>query len=101
MHGGALDAALPQCKKSSEQRLGMTQISRGVFTSDDAELAYLDAGPPAGPPIVLVHGFASTKETNWLAPGWIDTLIRAGRRATRSGESRVGEESRSRWSAQH
>src|ERR1051326_1760492 len=81
MHGGALDAALPQCKKSSEQRLGMTQISRGVFTSDDAELAYLDAGPPAGPPIVLVHGFASTKETNGLAPGWIDTLIRAGRRA--------------------
>ena len=57
----------------------MTHVSRGVFTSGDAEIAYLDAGE--GAPIVLVHGFASTKETNWLAPGWIDTLTRAGRRA--------------------
>jgi pimeloyl-ACP methyl ester carboxylesterase len=57
----------------------MTHVSRGVLRSDDAEIAYLDAGE--GPPIVLVHGFASTKETNWLAPGWIDTLTRAGRRA--------------------
>ena len=57
----------------------MTYVSRGVFTSGDAEIAYLDAGE--GAPIVLVHGFASTKETNWLAPGWIDTLTRAGRRA--------------------
>jgi pimeloyl-ACP methyl ester carboxylesterase len=61
----------------------MTHISRGVFTSGDAEIAYLDAGPDSrqGAPIVLVHGFASTKETNWLTPGWIDTLTRAGRRA--------------------
>jgi pimeloyl-ACP methyl ester carboxylesterase len=80
MRRAALDAARSQCKKSPGQRLGMTQISRGVFTSDDAEIAYLDAGDLTGPPIVLVHGFASTKETNWLAPGWIDTLTRAGRR---------------------
>ena len=59
----------------------MTQISRGAFTSDDVEIAYLDAGDRDDPAIVLVHGFASTKETNWLAPGWIDTLTRAGRRA--------------------
>jgi pimeloyl-ACP methyl ester carboxylesterase len=51
----------------------------GTFRSDDAEIAYLDAGD--GAPIVLVHGFASTKETNWVAPGWVDTLRRAGRRA--------------------
>jgi pimeloyl-ACP methyl ester carboxylesterase len=57
----------------------MTHISTGVFRSDDTEIAYLDAGE--GAPIVLVHGFASTKETNWLVPGWIDTLTRAGRRA--------------------
>ena len=81
MRGGVLDAAFPQCKKVPRQRVGMTQISRGTFTSDDAEIAYLDAGDRDGPPIVLVHGFASTKETNWLAPGWIDTLTRAGRRA--------------------
>src|SRR5690242_12117569 len=81
MRGGALDATLARCQNIPEQRLGMTQISRGVFTSDDAEIAYLDAGDDAAAPIMLVHGFASTKETNWLAPGWIDTLRRAGRRA--------------------
>lgn len=51
----------------------------GRVHSDDVEIAYLDAGE--GAPIVLVHGFASNKETNWVAPGWIDTLTRAGRRA--------------------
>jgi pimeloyl-ACP methyl ester carboxylesterase len=30
---------------------------------------------------VLVHGFASTKEVNWMNPGWVTTLTRAGRRA--------------------
>ena len=29
---------------------------------------------------MLVHGFASTKEVNWLLPGWVATLVRAGRR---------------------
>lgn len=53
-------------------------LRSGTFQSDDAEIAYLDAGE--GAPIVLVHGFASTKETNWVAPGWVDTLTRAGRR---------------------
>ena len=57
----------------------MTHVSYGAFTSDDVEIAYLDAGE--GKPVVLVHGFASTKEANWLAPGWIDTLTGAGRRA--------------------
>lgn len=58
----------------------MTQNFRtGTFRSDDADIAYLDAGE--GAPIVLVHGFASTKETNWVVPGWVDTLTRAGRRA--------------------
>ncbi len=51
----------------------------GAFRSDDAEIAYLDAGE--GAPIVLVHGFASTKETNWVVPGWVDALTHAGRRA--------------------
>ena len=29
---------------------------------------------------MLVHGFASTKEVNWVNPGWVTTLTRAGRR---------------------
>ena len=48
-------------------------------THDGIEIAYLDEGQ--GEPVVLVHGFASTKEVNWLHPGWIATLTRAGRRA--------------------
>ena len=49
------------------------------FTHGGVEIAYLDEGQ--GEPVVLVHGFASTKEVNWLHPGWIATLTRAGRRA--------------------
>jgi pimeloyl-ACP methyl ester carboxylesterase len=29
---------------------------------------------------MLVHGFASNKEVNWVCPGWVTTLTRAGRR---------------------
>jgi pimeloyl-ACP methyl ester carboxylesterase len=29
---------------------------------------------------VLVHGFASNRQTNWVLPGWVTTLTRAGRR---------------------
>ncbi len=49
-----------------------------TFKNNDVEIAYLDEGE--GEPIVLVHGFASTKEVNWVAPGWVTTLTRAGRR---------------------
>jgi pimeloyl-ACP methyl ester carboxylesterase len=41
------------------------------------KLAYEVAGE--GPPIVLVHGFASNRVTNWRAPGWYSTLTAAGR----------------------
>ena len=49
-----------------------------VFRNGDVEIAYLDDG--AGEPIVLVNGFASNKEVNWVAPGWVTTLTRAGGR---------------------
>jgi len=50
-----------------------------AFQHDNVEIAYLDEGE--GEPIVLVHGFASNKEVNWVAPGWVTTLTRAGHRA--------------------
>ncbi|MGE5535405.1 MAG: alpha/beta fold hydrolase [Acidobacteriota bacterium] len=48
------------------------------FKSGDIEIAYLDEGE--GEPIVLVHGFASNKNVNWVFPNWVATLTRAGRR---------------------
>jgi pimeloyl-ACP methyl ester carboxylesterase len=32
-----------------------------------------------GPPVVLLHGLASSFEHNWREPGWVDLLIEAGR----------------------
>ena len=48
------------------------------FQHGAVEIAFLDEGE--GEPIVLVHGFASTKEVNWVLPGWTAPLTRAGRR---------------------
>ena len=50
------------------------------FRNGDVEIAYLDEGPeiPNAEPIVLVHGFASTKEVNWVNTSWVTTLMRAG-----------------------
>ena len=36
------------------------------FRNGAVEIAFLDEGE--GEPIVLVHGFASTKEVNWVNP---------------------------------
>jgi pimeloyl-ACP methyl ester carboxylesterase len=49
-----------------------------TFHHGEVEIAYLDEG--GGEPIVLVHGFASTKDVNWVAPAWVSTLTGAGRR---------------------
>ena len=48
------------------------------FQHEGVEIAFLDEGE--GDPIVLVHGFASTAEVNWVYPGWVATLTQAGRR---------------------
>lgn len=52
------------------------------FYNGDVEIAYFDTGQdqPNAEPIVLVHGFASNKEYNWVNPSWVGTLSGAGRR---------------------
>jgi pimeloyl-ACP methyl ester carboxylesterase len=49
------------------------------FDSDGVRLHYALAGPDDGQPIVLVHGFASDYELNWVGSRWQETLTRSGR----------------------
>ena len=46
------------------------------FKNGDVDIAYLDEG--AGDPMVLIHGFASSKNVNWVYPGWTSELTKAG-----------------------
>jgi pimeloyl-ACP methyl ester carboxylesterase len=48
------------------------------FKNGAVEIAYLDEGE--GEPILLVHGFASTKNVNWVYPAWVSELKKNGRR---------------------
>lgn len=50
------------------------------FSHDGLNLAFLDEGPRDGTPILLIHGFASSKVVNWVNPGWIQVLNEAGYR---------------------
>ncbi|HLX16210.1 MAG TPA: alpha/beta hydrolase [Bradyrhizobium sp.] len=48
------------------------------FHNGAVEISYLDEGE--GDPILLVHGFASTKNVNWVYPSWVSELKKNGRR---------------------
>jgi len=48
------------------------------FTHDGLKLAFFDEGDPSGPPVLLIHGFASSASVNWVHPGWLKTLGDAG-----------------------
>jgi pimeloyl-ACP methyl ester carboxylesterase len=53
-----------------------------VFQSDGLTLAYLDE-PASGAPgeaVLLIHGFASNRQVNWVDTGWVTTLVKAGYR---------------------
>jgi pimeloyl-ACP methyl ester carboxylesterase len=69
-HGGRIGASLPIFVS------GLVQMP--IFCNGAVEIAFLDEGE--GEPIVLVHGFASSKEVNWVGPSWTKTMTGAGRR---------------------
>jgi len=48
------------------------------FHNGAVEIAFIEEGQ--GDPIVLVHGFASTKNVNWVYPTWVSELRKDGRR---------------------
>ena len=60
------------------KRIHSISFRMPTFKNNSVEIAFLDEGE--GEPIVLVHGFASSKEVNWVAPSWLTTLTGAGRR---------------------
>jgi pimeloyl-ACP methyl ester carboxylesterase len=48
------------------------------FHNGAVEIAFSDEGE--GEPIILVHGFASSKNVNWVYPSWVSELKKNGRR---------------------
>lgn len=50
------------------------------FDSDGVRLHYVLHGPATGPSVVLVHGFASDYQLNWVGTRWQETLTGAGYR---------------------
>ena len=49
-----------------------------TFLSDGVAIAWIEEGE--GDPILLIHGFASNAQVNWVDTGWVRTLTRDGRR---------------------
>lgn len=49
------------------------------FLSDGLTLNYAIAGD--GPPVLCIHGFASSGQVNWVDVGWVETLVEAGYQA--------------------
>lgn len=61
----------------------MKSLPVQFFSSDGVRLAYIDIPPHGegpGTPIMLVHGFASTHQVNWVNTLWVKTLSQAGYR---------------------
>src|SRR5260370_15909747 len=62
------------------------------FHNGAVEIAYLDDGE--GDPIILVHGFASSKNVNWVYPTWVSELRKDGRRVIALDNRGHGESSK-------
>jgi pimeloyl-ACP methyl ester carboxylesterase len=68
-----------------------------VFEHESFKLAFLDQQPAAfsGQTVLLIHGFASSMAVNWIAPGWVAELTRAGHRVVAFDNRGHGGSSRS------
>jgi pimeloyl-ACP methyl ester carboxylesterase len=67
------------------------------FSHDGFDLAYVDRKPERGTgnPILLVHGFASSLQVNWVVPGWAKVLNDAGYRVIALDNRGHGQSSKS------
>ena len=48
------------------------------FDADGVRVHYRLFGPEDGPPVLLLHGFASSGRVNWVSTGWTDFLAGQG-----------------------
>jgi pimeloyl-ACP methyl ester carboxylesterase len=69
------------------------------FKHSGFDLAYIDEG--AGPPVLLIHGFASSAQVNWVSPGWIRALTEAGYRCIAIDNRGHGHSTRSYHSSDY
>ena len=91
------EALARRCACIRSAHLTPTSSAMPTFHNGPIEIAYLDTGE--GDPIVLVHGFGSNKEVNWVDPGWVDYADRRRpprHRARQSRPRRVDQALRSR-----
>lgn len=63
----------------------MPELTRFHFDSKGVSLSFIDTPPaegtfPARLPILLIHGFASSLQVNWISSSWISFLNRQGYR---------------------
>jgi len=49
-----------------------------ITASDGVAIAFEQTGAAEGPPVLLVHGFGSSRGQNWKSTGWYSTLGEAG-----------------------
>jgi pimeloyl-ACP methyl ester carboxylesterase len=75
------------------------EVAMPNFHNGAIEIAYLDEGE--GDPIFLVHGFASSKNVNWVYPTWVSELKKNGRRVVALDNRGHGESSKLYDSAQY
>jgi pimeloyl-ACP methyl ester carboxylesterase len=77
---GSGDARAPWATKEPTMTFSRTAVPRQTFVSDGVRLSFVDVRPDAGhgAPILLIHGFASSIDYNWLNVGWFEPLLGAG-----------------------
>jgi pimeloyl-ACP methyl ester carboxylesterase len=63
-------------QRAAVKILDKKTMTEFATTTDGIRIAYERVGD--GPPVVLVHGFGSSKEQNWKSTGWYGSLTEAG-----------------------